>query len=317
MAFSSEADNLHPADPDDITDIFVHDMVSNATRLVSVITTGQKANYECEEPRISGDGAAACWSSSANNLVPCDTGFDQDIFLRDILAGTTEMISSNAAGVQGNGESFYPAVSYNGRFVAFESSSSNLVPGGTSGRTLIFLKDRQSDAVTLVSRGLGGQEPNDDCWNAVISGNGRYVSYLTFANNIVDSDMNNTADVFVWDRLLGTTIRASVSTGGVEGNDESNFPSISGDGRRVAFSSDATNLVSGDTNSVSDIFVHFLGKGWTVRVSVSAGGQQGDSFSIFPFFAANGRHVAFQSLSTNLVEGDTNGLPDIFVASYH
>jgi TolB protein len=111
--------------------------------------------------------------------------------------------------------------------------------------------------------------------------------------------------------------RVNVSSTGEQADGYSSWPSLSANGRFVSFSSDATNLVSGDTNSVSDIFVHSLVKRWTIRVSVGAGGQQGDGFSFFPAIAGNGRHVAFQSSSTNLVSRDTNGLPDIFVASFH
>ena len=146
-----------------------------------------------------------------------------------------------------------------------------------------------------------------------MSGNGRYVAFQSEASNLVPGDTNGTHDVFVHDRLTGETTRVSVSTGGEQGSSRSEWPSISGDGRYVAFASYADNLVPGDANWSRDIFVHDRLTGQTTRVSVSTGGRQASGDSYYPSMSADGKYVAFHSVASNLVPGDTNDCCGIFV----
>jgi Tol biopolymer transport system component len=149
-----------------------------------------------------------------------------------------------------------------------------------------------------------------------ISPDGRYVAYESAATNLVSGDTNGFGDVFVTDRLTGSTTRVSVDNTGNEGNQGGGGPSISADGRYVAFTSDSTNLVEEDTNYSSDIFVHDRQTGLTTRVSVDDAGNQGDGASMTTggsSISADGRYIAFYSLATNLVAGDTNGAMDVFV----
>src|SRR6185436_2049194 len=198
-----------------------------------------------------------------------------------------------------------------GRYVAFDSLAGNLVPGDTNGKRDVFVRDRQAGTTTLVSISSTGTQGGADSGGPVLSGDGRYVAFWSRAAVLVPDDTNVAPDVFVHDRQTGTTIRVSVDSAGVQGNDDSYPTSISRDGRYVAFTSLATNLVPGDTTGAQDAFVHDLVTGSTIRVSVDsngAGGQGGPHGSSFlPKLSGDGRYVVFQSEATNLVPGDTNG----------
>jgi Tol biopolymer transport system component len=217
-------------------------------------------------------------------------------------------------GQQANGDSLMPAISADGRFVAFTSDASNLVAGDTNGATDVFVRDRVAQLTRRVSVGPGGQQANDGSFAApTISAHGRFVAFTSGASNLVAGDTNQLLDVFVRDRLAQVTRRISVGPGGQQANNESLDPAISANGRFVTFSSYASNLVAGDTNNASDVFVRDRKAQVTRRVSVGPGGQQANGRSIFAGISADGRFVAFQSGASNLVAGDTNGNGDVFV----
>jgi len=226
------------------------------------------------------------------------------------------LVSVDDAGVLGNGPSDAGALSADGRFLAFRSAASNLVPGDTNGHSDVFVKDRTTGAVHRVSvASTGVQGNNTAIGSPSISADGRYVAFSSAATNLVPNDLNNRQDVFVHDCIANTTVRVNVSTGGAEANGVSGEPAISGDGRLVAFSTKASNLVPGDTNGRPDVLV----RDWsaasptTAAVSVSAGGAPGNGGSTDPSLSRDGRLIAFTSLATDLVVGDTNGRSDVFV----
>jgi Tol biopolymer transport system component len=232
------------------------------------------------------------------------------------LAQTTTLISVASNGVQGNDASYQSAISPDGRYVAFASPANNLVPGDVGFVADVFVRDRQAgttDRVSMSSTGIAG---NGDSSFPSISATGRYVAFMSYASNLVPSDTNGALDVFVRDRQNQTTQRVSVDSGGTQGNDISLYPSISADGRYVAFMSHATNLVPGDTNGVADVFVRDLQSGITERISVDSLGLQGDGESLLTSTAAcsaDGRYVVFHSSATNLVPVDTCIWADVFV----
>ena len=228
--------------------------------------------------------------------------------------GDITRVSVDSFGSQANNASKRPSVSSDGRFIAFESDAINLVPGDTNSSTDVFVRDRQTGQTTRVSVSSSGSEANEGSGGAAISGDGRFVAFISDASTLVANDTNNTTDVFVRDRQLGITIRISVSTSGEQANDFSDFPlAISSDGRYVAFHSDATNLVGSDTNNATDVFVHDNQTGVTERVSIASDGSQSNSSSFFPSISANGQFVVFISNANNLVNGDANNKPDVFV----
>jgi len=176
-----------------------------------------------------------------------------------------------------------------------------------------FGEARAAGITTRVSVDSSGIQGDIYSFVPSISADGRYVAFESFATNLVAGDNNGYLDIFVRDRQTGQTTRVSVDNSGNQGNGHSSAPSISADGRNVAFQSDATNLVAGDTNGVYDIFVHDRQTGRTTRVSVNSSGIQGNAYSDQPSISADGRHVAFESLATNLAAGETNGATDVFV----
>jgi Tol biopolymer transport system component len=188
-----------------------------------------------------------------------------------------------------------------------------LVPGGSNGLLHIFVHDRQTGTTTQVSVDSLGNQGLDISGAPSISADGRYVAFESDATNLVAGDTNGFSDIFVHDLQLGTTTLVSVDSTGAEGDNNSNFSSISDDGRYVAFQSDATNLVADDNNGSTDVFVHDLQTGATTLVSVDSTDVQGNDDSSSASMSADGRSVTFQSVAFNLVAGDTNLAPDIFV----
>jgi Tol biopolymer transport system component len=244
-----------------------------------------------------------------------------DVFVRDLTAGTTSRVSVSSAGAEANGRSSFAAITPDGRYVVFCSSASNLVTGDTNGRSDVFVRDRQSGTTVRASLGTGGVQGNLDAvtGTVAISADGRYVAFPSDATNLVAADTNAVTDVFIRDLVAGTTTRVSLSSFGEQGNGASSEPSLSRDGQIVAYSSLASNLVADDFNRVRDIFVYELVSGITSRASVSSTGFEGSDNSSGPVLSADGRYVAFGSLSVNFVmpdgnAGDQLGVgPDIFV----
>jgi Tol biopolymer transport system component len=216
-------------------------------------------------------------------------------------------------GDQADDETIGPSISADGRYVAFESYATNLVDDDTNGTSDIFVHDRQTGDTERVSVRSNGDEANEQSYAASISADGRYVAFFSEATDLVDDDNNGTPDVFVHDRQTGDTERVSVLSNGDEADGFSFNPSISADGRYVAFPSYATNLVDDDTNGDWDVFVHDRQTGTTERVSVHSNGDEANEHSYVASISADGRYVAFESDATNLVDDDGNGLQDVFV----
>ena len=313
VTFWTDANNLVNGDTNNSSDVFVHDQQTGETTRVSVATDGTQGNSYSRVSSISADGRYVAFSSEANNLVIGDTNNRGDVFVHDRQTGQTTRVSLASDGTQGNIESWFPSISADGRYVAFTSWASNLVSGDTNGYGDVFVHDRQSGGTMRVSVATDGTQGNRDSLYPFVSGDGRYVAFHSISNNLVSGDTNNTYDIFVHDLLNGQTTRVSVATDGTQGNGNSFSSSISANGRYVAFRSYASNLVSGDTNSTDDIFVHDRQSGQTTRVSLASSGTQGNGGSLFPSISADGRYVAFQSEDSNLVSGDTNGTSDVFV----
>jgi|GEM_PF-970110 len=359
VVFRSRATNLAAGAIGGLDQIFVHDRKTGATSLMSVGFAGPEGNANSDRPAISPDGRFVAFHSDADNIVSGDDQtYDpnncpacigaQDAFVRDrdpdangVMDegnGTTERASVSSGGVAGNGPSSRPKLSADGRFVLFKSSANNLVPGDTNNADDVFVRDRLNNTTVRVSVSAQGAETagfGPVSQRASISHDGRFVAFISEADDLVPNDTNLSKDIFVRDRQTGTTVRVSVDSNGLQGNADSNRPSISGDGRFVAFYSDAFNLVPGDEPpfdavlcpacaGVRDVFVHDRdsdtdgifdepGAVTTTRVSVSSGGVPANVDCTRPSISGDGRYVAFRSTADNLVAGDFNGLQDVFV----
>ena len=373
VAFRSYSSNLVGGDTNGFRDVFYRGLVSSQTRIASVDSNEVEGNQASGPQSFSGDGGYVAFSSNASNLVAGDTNGQMDVFVRDLVAGTTERVSLSTAGVQGNGPSFNASISGDGRYVVFQSSATNLVSNDTNGVDDIFLRDRVSGTTFRVSLDTIGMQSNGPSESPAISADGNWVAFASGATNLVGGDTNGAYDVFRCGRTGGSMTRISIDPahasegnghslsptisadgsciafftlatnlghvidtngvqdvicrdlnsntielvsqdpGGAVGNGSSGVASISGDGTYVAFESEATNLVSGDTNGTRDIFVRNRALGTTERVSIATSGAEGNGTSSWPSISADGRYVAFESDATNLVPGDTNGTLDIFL----
>jgi Tol biopolymer transport system component len=265
---------------------------------------------------ISADGRFVAFDSYASDLVADDNNRTWDVFVRDTVAGTTRRVSVSGGGLQGNGPSHHPAISADGRFVAFWSKASNLVAGDTNNAWDVFARDLQTNTTTRASLTNAGAQSAGDSVSGervAISGDGRFVAFRSAASTLVTGDTNALPDIFVRDIVGGTTKRVSVSSAGTQSNGISQMPDISADGQVVAFQSYGANLVPNDTNGTSDVFARNLATNLTARVSVAANGAEGNAYSGSPSLSATGNRVAFESYASNLVPGDLYQTADIFV----
>jgi Tol biopolymer transport system component len=321
VAFASIASNLVPGDTNHRLDVFVRDRVRGETTRVSVNSAGAEADDgSVWRPAISADGRFVAFESASTNLVPNDHNGIRDVFVRDRRRGQTTRVSVSSSGaeqISGNGAEelgTIPAISANGRFVAFSSRGKNLVEGDRNDTDDIFLRDRKRGETTRISVSSDGTEANDtSLFYPSISPNGRFVAFTSWASNLVPGDENgHYEDVFVRDRKRGETTR--VRENNRSGSLYSGLPSISDNGRFVAFESPASDLVQGDRNGHVDVFLRDRKRGRTTLLSVSSKGKQGNDESSFPAISsANGRFVAFSSLASSLVAGDRHNTADTFV----
>lgn len=302
VAFTSQATDLVPGDTNDRQDAFVIDRKNGRTQRVSVSSSGAQAKAGPNPDGgsaalgISANGRYVLFRSDASNLVPGDTNGKMDAFVCDRATGKTRRIPPAGLGV------YAGALSANGRYAVLQADEN------------VYRYDLRRRHLLPLTAGANGwsEEPS-------ISAGGRYVAFTSIASNLVRGDTNKLPDVFVRDVLTRKTTRVSVTSAGRQGvgkkySNGSNGPTISSDGRYVAFHSDMTNLVPRDTNGVFDIFVHDRLSGKTQRVSVSSAGAQSNAESgSGTSFSSDDRYVAFSSLATNLVAHDRNGITDVFI----
>lgn len=284
--------------------------ITPTTTRVSVASDGSQGNGNSFfPPAISGNGRYIAFMSEATNLVPNDTNNTRDIFVHDQLTGKIVRASVGPDGTQATGNNLYPAISADGRYVAF-TGGANLVDY-TWGFAPIVLKDMGTGQVTFVSHSYTITPTYGSSYQPSISADGRYVAFESYANNLVPNDTNscpssyngNCFDVFVWDRQTNQIKRVSVASNGTQGNEDSVHARISPNGRYVAFASYATNLVSGHGPG---LYLRDLQTNQTSFIAESLYGDFGASFSY------DGRYLAFYSGSP-LVGDDTNGFEDVFV----
>lgn len=330
VAFASSANNLVPEDTNQSLDVFIRDQVNLETWRVSINSQGQEGNSTSRGPDISATGQEIVFYSYANNLVPTDTNDSPDVFLHNFDTGQTELISISSDEVQAVGYSEHPSISDYGRYVAFHSGA-RLVVTDTNDAFDIYVRDRVAGETHIVSSAPDGSPGNGFYTiHPAISGDGRYIAFMSYSNNLVPNDSNNAMDVFVYDQQTEQTSLVSISSDGAQGNKDSGQPAISVDGRYVVFGSKATNLVPNDNTDFCegwfyepcyDIFVHDRETGETTRVSISSAGEEANWWSERPDISADGRFVVFTSSADNLVPDDRNtncgwtgtNCPDIFV----
>jgi Tol biopolymer transport system component len=304
VVFPSFATNLVAGDSGGHMDIFVRDRWTSTTERLSVSSGGVQGNGRSDTPRISAEGRFVVFSSDATNLVAGDTDQVRGVFVRDRASGTTDLASlPPVGGWPGFGATDCDdgAISSDGRFVAFCRYSE------------VYVRDRSAGVTTQVTHGLGGAPLNSACERTRISGDGSRLAFLCWATNLLATDTSNLPDVIVADWPAGTIRCASVSPSGTSGNGYSWQLDLSEDGRFVAFSSEASDLVTGDTNFRQDVFLRDLAVDTTERVSLATDGTQANDYSYDPAVSRDGRFVVFDGSATNLVPGDSNLQIDVFL----
>jgi Tol biopolymer transport system component len=317
-AFSSTATNLVAGDTNGFEDVFERDLLTGTTTLVSIGRSGNfvvPADGASTNPSISADGRFVAFESDADNLVANDTNGVRDVFVADMKTHTMDRVSVDSYEGQFTGESITPSISDDGRYIAFASTDNDDILD-INGTFDVFVRDRLAGTTEYASL---SSSPivvigNDQSFGPVMSPDGTEVAFTSNANNLVKGDTNGDSDVFVRNLVTDTTTRVSVANDGSQlttGN--SGQPSLSEDGRYVAFASDASDVVANDTNGSRDVFVRDTVGGTTQRVSVSSSSAQASGPSDSPSISADGRFVAFESSAGDLVATDTNGLQDIFV----
>ena len=319
VAFDSDAENLARGDRNSITDVFRHDRETGETVLVSVSSDGQQGDASSHAPAISADGNWIVFHANSS-LAPEDTNENTDVYLRNVQAGTTALMSIGFDGSAGNGSSFIQEISSDGRFVVFVSSATNMIPNDPDGgEENVYVRDLMTGTTELVSVGSDGTVADVGFFDVPsISADGRYVAFSTPTSLVPADTRQFSLDIYLRDRQAGTTELISVNTDEVPGNGRSEGPSTSADGRFVAFQSDSSNIVSPDEPAGGffpdeDIFVRDRQEGVTYRVSESSAGDEGNARSLGGSISADGLVTAFSSDASNLVPEDTNFVTDIFV----
>ena len=324
VAFESQATNLAAGTSEGFDQIYLRDRRAGTTTLVSVSSAGAVGNGSSIGPVLARGGKRVAFLSFATNLVPnATTG--RGVYLRDVAAGTTSLVSVGQHGeparcepsVCGPDAQDYgaaEAISAFGRFVVFTSNATNIVPGAGHDRIDLFVRDLQAGVTTLESKGQGGAPANGDSRGAAITPDGRFLAFTSAASNLVPGDTNGRTDVFLRDRQAGKTVLVTVAKDGGPSRSfgELHGAAISDDGNLVAFSSDASDLVTGDRNGTWDAFVRDVRSGTTERVSLAADGSEASSDVGLLGMSADGRYVLMTSAAANLA-GDDSSRPGVFV----
>ncbi len=286
VAFASAASNLVANDTNNQIDIFVRDRQTGTTERVSVDSSGLQANGYSGNPSINADGRYVMFQSTATNLIGGDTNVVQDVFVHDRQTGETLRVSVGPGGTQANDtsqSSTRNGISADGQLIGFSSLATNLVSGDTNGVQDAFVYNRVTNTVERVSVDSNGVQGNGFSMLTSLSSDGHFVGFNSQATNLVNNDTNGVQDVFVHNRLTHKTERVSVDSSGIEGNNISYRADLSSDGRYAAFSSDADNLVLGDTNGVRDVFVRDRGASTLRNISTRAYVLTGNNIAIGGF----------------------------------
>jgi Tol biopolymer transport system component len=320
VAFTSESTNLAPHETNNWPDVFLRDRKRGVTGRVSLNSQEAPADNESELSAISAGGRFVLFTSPASNLAAHDTNHSSDVFLRDRMTGTTHLVSEGRDGAAGDAASTAVALSPQARYVVFESTASNLVPGDTNHTSDFFILDRRTGTTRRVSVDSHGRQgvatSSADVPFGAISAGGRYVVFSTDHSGLVDGDTNGDFDVFVRYLRNGTTQLVSVGGDGARGDADSFGTGISADGRYVVFETRATSLLSGQ-DSAGQVLVRDRSARDTWPVSVSPHLALGNQASGGALLSADGHRVVFDSTSTNIVVHDVNEVPDVFSRDLH
>jgi Tol biopolymer transport system component len=323
LAFHSRASNLVPGDSTRTGNVFVQDLRTRRIQKLSVGVNDSEANGNSTYPSLAGRAPVVVFTSDASNLVPADDNGKSDVFVADITTGSVQLVSKASGGRSSNGRSYnyFPAITADGNKVVFNSDATNLV-GETKGAGWnVYVFDRREGTVRLISKTTEGVPGNGASMHGVISGDGRFVAYHSRATNLVAGNTKGVAQVYLHDLTTGETTLISRGLDGQPGGGRSERASISFDGKRIAFSSDADNLVVGDTNRIEDVFVFDQQTRQVMRVSVGSGGAQMEPVTTAlavamdrkSVISPDGKKVAFRSGGATTVANSDARQVEVFI----
>lgn len=320
FAFQSTVVGFGNPDGNGKQDIFIKS-AGGPVVLASQTVAGAQGNDESSQPSMAGSGGSVAFTSAATNLIGSDSNGKLDVFLSsfDFNRGVRSLvrISERQGGIEANDDSEQPSASFSGNRIAFTSSATNLISSGdNNGQRDVYVKDRITGEVILVSASLTGVAGNGSSRWPAISADGKFVAFLSSATNLVENDTNGATDVFLRDLENGITWRASVGPNGAQSNDASGAnstpvggrPAISADGRFVAYTSLATNLSDEDNNGVAQAYLFDRDSGGSRLVSLNADGEAADEEISSVAISGSGDTIAFVTEATNLIEGDPSGM---------
>jgi Tol biopolymer transport system component len=313
VAFHTSDRSLIPDDTNDDRDIYIHDTTNRTIERVSVRSDGTPLDAPSSMPSLSREGRWVAFLSQGLLTPQEEPIYLNQVLVRDRATGTTSRLSQTTAGEPANGwcEITSRAISDDGQTVVFHSRATNLVQPDTNEGYDIFLYNQATDTLTRLSNGVDGTEANGESKHARISGDGRYVVFDSLANNLVIGDTNIVTDTFFLDMQTGILELVSRNSEGIQANGAAKFPTLSADGRYVAFVSNATNLHPGATDGLWYLYRHDRITGETVLVSQTAEGVITPTFVEAAEMSDDGRWIAFSS-GFGLVPEDNNGKSDIF-----
>ena len=329
VAFTSNASDLGPPDTNGATDVYVRDLVAGTTTLVSMNgDRNDSGNGMSLVPVFSPSGTEIAFLSMASDLGPTDTNGLGDLYVRDLVTGTTTLVTVNAAGTRAGNAGMgidRPRFSGDGSRLAFASSASDLVAGDHNGQGDVFVRDLRAGTTTLASVAAGGTRSggNGGSSDPVLSPDGTKVVFTSMASDLGPNDSPRANpdyddDIYVRDLAAGTTTLLSANAAGDDSGAAQSFgPVLSPDGTKVAFGSDAGDLGPTDTNGASDLYVHDLASGTTMLVSAAADGGDtaaGSSYHGRPAFSPDSSRIAFESEASGFGPTDTNGSRDVYLA---
>jgi Tol biopolymer transport system component len=313
VAFDTSATNLGVTpDPSGTSSVFLKNLTTGAITRVSTDSDGNPLTDQNLAPSLASDGSAVAFVTRSPVLV--GGGVPRQVVVKSLVTGDIRLASSSADGIRADQDVTTPSLSEDGRTVAFGTAASNLVPNDTNETFDVFVKNLDTGAITRASTAADGTQGNDFSISFSLAADGRSIAFHSSATNLVAGDINGRTDVFVKNLTTGAIVNASTAANGAQGNNGSYNASVSRDGNVVAFLSDASNLVAGDTNGRTDVFVKNLTTGAITRVSTGTDGTQGNAEAVgIPTISADGTKVAFTSRASNIVPGDTNLATDTFV----
>jgi len=325
VLFTSNAGNLVPGDTNGAADVFEKNLTTGAIRRLSTSSTGAQGDFGGSDGRYSPDRKSIVFLSYSTNLIATDTNGYTDVFVKELATGKVRRVSLTWDHKQTNDNSGENVVySPDGKKIAFNSAASNLVPGDTNGNLDIFIRDLATGAIARVNvNKAGGQSNGWDDAPPVFHPNGKEVVFVGVGTNMIAGDTNGTADIFAKNPTTGTVRRLSLSRSGHQLTGYSTQPAFDASGNVFAFvttGSDALTIAPPPAAGpmvapLAEVIVKNAATGKTVRVSTTLAGVKADGSSADPDVSADGKLVAFSSLATNLVAGDTNGVEDVFVVT--